>query len=170
MSSGRPEWMKRSHADYDPNRIGEISQARVIAALVEAGKFIYVPLGQAGRSDLIFEDERGELCRVQCKTGHLLKGAIIFPTQSLRAARRETEWKRVARDYQGQIDYFGVYCPDNGKVYLVPIGITSKRSCSLRLEATRNGQRKRLRWAREFELFASPECDLFSTIEGDQGP
>ena len=167
MSSGRPEWMKRSHADYDPNRIGEISQARVIAALVEAGKFIYVPLGQAGRSDLIFEDERG-VFRVQCKTGRIFNGAMYFPTHSLRAARRETEWRRVERDYQGQIDYFGVYCPDNGKVYLVPISVpTGHTRCYLRLAAPKNNQQKRIRWAREFELFASPEPDLFSTIEGE---
>lgn len=164
MRVGREEWMSRTHEDYDPNRIGEISQTRVIAALVEAGKFVYLPLGQAGRSDLVFEDEQG-LFRVQCKTGGIFNGAMFFPTQSLRAARRETEWKRVARDYQGQIDFFGVFCPNNGKVYLVPINVaTAHTRCFLRLTPPKNNQRKRIRWAWEFELPASPEPDLFATI------
>ena len=164
MPIGRQEWMRRSHADYDPNRIGEISQARVLAALIEAGKFVYLPIGQAGRSDLVFEDERG-LFRVQSKTGGIFNGAMFFPTQSLRAAHRETEWKRVARDYQGDIDYFGVYCTDNGKVYLVPIAVAATHwRCFLRLDPPKNKQRKGIRWAREFELPVSPEPDLFSTI------
>ena len=28
MLAGRPEWMHRTHANYDPNRIGDISQVR----------------------------------------------------------------------------------------------------------------------------------------------
>ncbi len=164
MTTGRQEWMRRSHEDYDPNRIGDISQLRVSAALIEAGKFVFQAVGQAGRSDLVFEDERG-LFRVQSKTGGIFNGAMFFPTQSLRAARRDTEWKRVARDYQGQIDYFGVFCPDNGKVYLVPIGVANTHSrCYLRLTPPKNNQKKRIRWAREFEIPASPEPELFGTI------
>ena len=81
MFIGRQEWMSRSHADYDPNRIGEISQAKVIAALVVAGKAICLPLGASSRSDLIFEDDEG-LHRVQSKTGGIFNGAMFFPTQS----------------------------------------------------------------------------------------
>ncbi len=152
MLVGRPDWMHRNHQDYDPNLIGTISEAQVVAALVKAGKKVWLPHLHVSRCDLILEDQ-GQLFRVQCKTGHLFRGAMCFATQSLRAAKRETEWRRIAFDYQGQIDYFGVYCPDNGIVYLVPIvDVPNKRICSLRIEQPRNNQKKRIRWAKEYEV------------------
>jgi hypothetical protein len=154
MFIGRQAWTYRDHEDYDPNEIGAISQARVMAALVEAGKIVWTPfVHSALRSDLAIEEEDGRFSRVQAKTGHVLHGAVHFPTQSLRAARRETEWRRVSRDYQGSIEYFGVYCPDNGKVYLVPIeDVPTKRAAWLRLDPPKNNQKKGIRWAEQYEV------------------
>jgi hypothetical protein len=154
MFIGRQEWTYRDHEDYDPNQIGAISQARVMAALVEAGRFVWTPfVHSALRADLLIEEEDGSFARVQAKTGHIIGGAVNFPTQSLRAARRETEWRRVARDYQGDIEYFGVYCPDNGKVYLVPIqDVPNKRAACLRIDPPKNNQKKGIRWAEEYEV------------------
>jgi hypothetical protein len=164
MKIGRPEWTYRSHEDYDPNQIGAISQARIAAALIEAGKIVLAPLVQVMRYDVVIEDRsrrlnvegrprKSRFYRVQCKTGHLHRGAVVFSTQSLRAAKRETEWRRVASDYQGDIDYFGVFCPDNGCVYLVPIKVTAtKRMCCLRIEPPKNNQKKRIRWAKDYEV------------------
>jgi hypothetical protein len=154
VSVGRQAWTHRGHEDYDPNQIGAISQARVMAALVEAGKIVWAPfVHTALRSDVAIEEDDGSFARVQSKTGHILNGAMIFPTQSLRAAKRETGWRRVARDYQGDIEYFGVYCPDNGKVYLVPIkDVPNLRSGSLRVDPPKNNQKKGIRWAEDYEL------------------
>ena len=155
MFVGRQEWTYRSHEDYDPNQIGAISHARVIAALVEAGKFVLLPFVHSSlRYDLVIEEEDGRFSRVQSKTGHISNGAVYFPTQSLRAANRETVWRRVARDYQGAIEYFGVYCPDNGKVYLVPIrDVPTVRAAYLRLTPAKNNQQKRIiRWAEDYEV------------------
>jgi hypothetical protein len=145
--------MYRGHEDYDPNRIGAISSAQVAAALVEAGKFLWTCYVREARSDFLMEDQEGRIFRVQCKTGHLFRGAVQFQTYSLRAARRGTEWRRVRRDYQGQIDFFGVYCPDNRKVYLVPIeDVPTTRMCHLRLTPPKNNQRRGIRWARDYEV------------------
>ena len=152
MMGGRKDWTFRTHEDYDPNLIGAISQARVAAALVEAGKIVLTPFAHTPRYDLVFEED-DRFFRVQCKTGHLIRGAVYFATQSLRAARRETEWRRVAADYQGQVDYFGVYCPDNGIVYLVSITAAgTKRMCGLRIDPPKNNQKKRIRWAVDYEV------------------
>ena len=156
MPTGRQEWMYRGHENYDPNRIGDISQAKIAAALIAAGKLLWSPMCQTSRADLLMEDEQG-YSRIQCKTGHILRGAVIFPVFSLRAAKRETQWRRVAADYQGQVDFFGVYCPDNDKVYLVPMtAISGKRACSLRLEPANNNQQKLIRWAKDFEVKPLP--------------
>src|SRR5262249_40775627 len=111
-------WMVRDNPCYDPNRIGAISQAKVMAALIEAGKFVLTPYVNVRPYDLVL-DEGGQFCRVQVKTGRLFRGAICFRPHRLRAARRETGWQRRVTDYRGEVDYFGVYCPDNDGVYLV---------------------------------------------------
>jgi hypothetical protein len=57
------------------------------------------------------------------------------------------------QQYVGQIDYFGVYCPATGGVYLVPIAdLPNKRQGALRVEPARNGQRRFVRQAEQYEL------------------
>jgi hypothetical protein len=146
-----PAWMCRDNPSYDPNRIGAVTQIKVMAALVEAGKVVLIPCVDVRSYDLVIEDA-GRFHRVQCKTGRLFRGAVYFRPHRLRAARRETGWERRVTDYKGHVDYFGVYCPENGKVYLVPLEAVTRRACSLRLTPARNRQNKRIRWARDFEV------------------
>jgi hypothetical protein len=47
---------------------------------------VFLPLGDSGRVDLIYMEDDGRVFRVQCKTGRLVKGAILFPTTSNYAA------------------------------------------------------------------------------------
>jgi hypothetical protein len=56
--------------------------------------------------------------------------------------------------YTNDIDYFGVYCPENDKVYLVPVEDTTQRLCSLRVTPAKNNQKKRVRWAKDYEVVA----------------
>jgi hypothetical protein len=152
MMAGRPAWMYRGHEEYDPNDIGDISVAKVFAALVEAGKFVLFPV-QVRQYDLVFEDEFGSFFRVQCKTGQLIGGVVRFRPQSLRAANKETGWRRVVTTYEGKIDYFGVYCPDNGKVYLVPIkDVPVVSSFSMRVAPAKNNQQKGIHLGEDYEL------------------
>jgi hypothetical protein len=142
--------MKRSSPHYDPNRIGAVTQAKVMAALTAAGWVVLTPSVQVRPYDLAIEDE-GRFFRVQCKTGRLFRGAVCFRPHRLRAARRETGWERRVSDYKGNVDFFGVYCPENECVYLVPIEVvTTPRVCTLRVTPPKNNQSKRVRWARDY--------------------
>jgi hypothetical protein len=153
VTTGRMPWMYRRHEDYNPNGIGAITEAKVTTALVEAGYVVLRPCFQIGRYDLVIEDEKRTLSRVQCKTGQITDGAMIFRPWSLRAAKRETGWKRVHAGYAGEIDYYGVYCPDNDKVYLLPISdVNTSCACSLRIDPPKNNQQKRIRWAKDYEV------------------
>jgi hypothetical protein len=67
MVPGRKEWMYRGHKDYDPNRLGAISLARVAAALTDAEKLVWIPFAHVPRYDLMIEDQ-DRIFRVQCKT------------------------------------------------------------------------------------------------------
>lgn len=54
--------------------------------------------------------------------------------------------------YEGQIEAFGVYCPDTHKCYLVPITEVGGRQANLRVSPSKNKQEKGIRWAKEFEI------------------
>jgi PD-(D/E)XK endonuclease len=116
----------------------------VLAALLQAGHRPLLPFGAGHPYDIAF-GENGQLRRVQCKTGRLIKGAVFFPTSSW---CRDSNW----RAYRDTVDFFGIYCPDTGEVYLVPIEDVPERGAHLRIEPTRNNQAKGVRWARDYVL------------------
>src|SRR6516164_746054 len=115
-----PAWMERDNPCYDPNRIGAVSQAKVLAALTAADKVVLAPCVAVRPYDFVIEDG-GRFLRVQCKTGRLFRGAVYFRPHRLRAAKRETGWERRVTDYRGEVDLFAGYCPETDGVYLVPI-------------------------------------------------
>jgi hypothetical protein len=129
----------------DTSSIGNRTEAIVLAALVHAGYWPLLPFGE-GRPYDIALDEDGKLIRVQCKTGRLMNGGVYFPTAM---------WCRDLsyRSYQGNVDYFGVYCPGTKKVYLVPIGDVPTRAALLRVEPPKNGQTWGIRWAKDYVIW-----------------
>jgi hypothetical protein len=133
-------------AKRDTKHIGDISEARVLAKLVEAGYEVWLPFGENHRYDLVIDD--GErLFRVQVKTGRLRGGAILYNCSSSHAHR-----KGGSRPYFGEIDYLAVYCPETQKVYLLPEQELTATKAHLRVAPTRNKMAKTIRWASLFEL------------------
>jgi hypothetical protein len=119
-------------------------------ALSEAGYELLVPFGENTRYDLVIDDGV-RLARVQCKTGRLRRGSVVFNSCSSYAHHPNP--RMVKRDYQGQIDFFGVFCPETRKSYLVPIAdVTTKYSAMLRVDPPRNNQRIGVRLAADFEI------------------
>jgi hypothetical protein len=112
-----------------------------MTALQLLGYGLYVPFGENTRCDLIMERE-GELSRVQCKTGRLRKGAVVFALCSHYGHYGHyANPKAVRRTYHGEIDFFAVYCPETNGVYLLPIEMCPARgkrgSVSTRLGTSR---------------------------------
>lgn len=126
--------------------IGELSEAMVFAALLRKGKVVLHPFGDNQRYDLVI-DEAGVFKRIQVKTGQRIQGAIIFSTCSSYAHR-----KRPSKSYRGQIELFAVYVREMDKIYLVPVEKVGIRRGVLRLEKPKNGQIKKVRWAKNYEL------------------
>jgi hypothetical protein len=127
---------------------GNISVLNVMTALIKRGNTISIPFGDNERYDFIW-DNKGKLERVQVKTGRLRDGSVQFRTISM------SEYYKPGyhpKDYGGQIEYFGVHCPENNKCYLIPIEDCTTKNISLRIEPTRNGQHKRVRWASDYEM------------------
>lgn len=65
---------------------------------------------------------------------------------------RTTDHGRGRLSYVGLADIFGVYFPHTESVYLVPIDAVAGHEGRLRLEPTRNNQRRRVRLAADYEL------------------
>lgn len=128
---------------------GEVCRAQVVAALTLQGKTVLLPLGDFQRYDLVIDDGVRFL-RVQCKMGKLTNGAVHFHPCSIDS--RSKPGRCLRKGYVGQVDLFGVYCPEVNKCYLVPVAITPATGCSLRIESARNGQQRGVRWAADYEI------------------
>jgi hypothetical protein len=145
--------MPRAISNVRPGRdtksIGDRSEAMVIAALVCQGYLVSIPFGENHRYDLIADD--GErLLRIQVKTGRLRDGIINYACSSTHQHRRSGP--TANRPYFGQIEYLAVYCPGNGKVYLVPESELVATRAHLRVAPCLNRQSRKIRWAVEYEL------------------
>lgn len=136
-----------------PKTVGDITQAMVLARLIEVGHEVLVPFGENQRYDLVI-DHGDRFTRVQCKTGRLLKGAVSFHTCSnvLHNPSARRGERPYQRDYRGQADVFGVYCSATRDVYLVPVDQAGLRSAQLRITEPKNNQIARIRWAKDYVL------------------
>ena len=133
-----------------PKAKGDRSTMTIILALHEAGLAVYLPYGENTRSDLILEDG-DRIKRVQCKTGRLRNGAVVFAACSSYAHHRNARSAR--RDYHGQIDFFAVYCPQTSGVYLIPIeDLNVIAKGALRVERPRNNQKRGIRSAAAYQI------------------
>ncbi len=133
------------------DKTGDISEAAIIARLLQSGYVVLTPYGKNHRYDLVIEDADGQFWRIQCKTGWMgeEQTVINFATAS---SYNHTAKQKGWRHYRGQVDYFAVYCEGNGKVYLVPVEAVGLTQAKLRLTPTKNKQEKNVRWAQDYEL------------------
>ena len=123
---------------------GDQSTAIALAMLLEAGYSISVPWGDNQRYDLIAELE-GKFWRIQCKTGWVENGCVRFNTSN----KSTSEGKVVRRHYEGQVECFMVWCPENRTMYCIPIFEAPKTDMKLRLDTVTRGM-SHINWASDF--------------------
>jgi hypothetical protein len=131
---------------------GEITESIVLARLVQLGYECLLPWGHDHRYDIEIDDN-GKLVRIQCKTARYVEkwGCLEFNTAITYA--RVGGKPHARKGYQGEADYFGVYSPDMGEIYLVPVGdVPMCSKAVLRLHPTKNNQAKGVRWAKDYEI------------------
>jgi prevent-host-death family protein len=134
----------------NPNHKGNVAEAAIAAEAIRLGVDVIKPLVEHTRYDLIF-DLRPRLLRVQCKWAPL-KGDVIVVR--LVSTRYTSGGERIETKYSAdEVDAVAVYCQDLDRCYLLPVSLfDGMRGLSLRVAATRNGQRASLHWARDHEL------------------
>lgn len=129
--------------------IGERTEAIVLAELLKAGYVVLLPFGDNQRYDLVIE-RGGEFKRVQCETARLYsrhQNVLTFATSSSYAHRG-----RPSKDYRGEADFFGVYSPDTGQCYLVPVDDVGIKEARLRVAPALNNQTANIRLADNYLL------------------
>ena len=104
-----------------------------------------VPFGGGHAYDLVVHAIGGTFLRVQCKTAWPDRGCLRFNS-------RTTDHGRGRQSYVGLADLFGVHFPPNDTVYFVPVQAVAESEGRLRLEPTRNSQRRRVRFAADYEI------------------
>jgi hypothetical protein len=124
---------------------GNLSEAKILAALVAAGFFVSVPCGSGHKYDFVADDSI-RLFRVQCKTGRVKNGALIFNSYS------QSGNGATKQGYHGLADLFAVLNPESGEVYLVPVENFGTTGINLRLIPTLNGQVQKINWAVDYLL------------------
>lgn len=126
------------------NQIGSITEAVILAALVRAGKHVLIPFGNYGDYDLLVDQGDGQFEKVQCKTGKIVNGVVQFNAY--------TQNSLGDRSYGDAVDLYGVYCPQNQKVYLIPAADCNKSKMYLRIDHPKNNHSKHIRWAQKYEV------------------
>ena len=140
---------------------GLIGQTAVLNRLVQLGYEILTPWADYLGYDLaylvdkeethfgFFKFRRVEVVRVQCKVAWLSKDGSYIAFNTHKLTDRLT--KKVS--YHGIAEWFGVYSPDTGKVYMVAVSESRKGSeMKLRLHPTKNNQEKNVNWAKDYEI------------------
>jgi len=125
---------------------GERTEGIVIAALLKMGKKILIPFGENSRYDVVVEDANG-FSRIQCKTGRLHGSYISFNSCSTGNVRNFDR-----KNYRGQVEFFGVYCPQNDNVYLVPVMKANKTETHLVVSASNRCAPTVKLWAKNFKI------------------
>jgi hypothetical protein len=127
--------------------VGDIAESAVINALIKCGYEVSIPFGENHRYDAIV-DKDGVLSRIQIKSGRLRRGVIDYAACSSHSHRGGLN----SRSYRGEVEYFGVYCRETDSVYLVPCADAPATRGSLRIDPTKQGQSKKVRWAQPYLL------------------
>lgn len=106
----------------DTKLAGDTAEAIVMAEFVKLGFPVAVPWGDNRRYDLLVE-VGGRFLRIQVKVASLCgyngsKECLRFHSSSSRYSAGRFQGRE---DYRGAADIFGVYSPDTGAVYVLPI-------------------------------------------------
>jgi len=129
------------------SELGHLSEAALIRDLIANKYNVLKPcVGHNYKYDLVIEISQGVFKTVQVKTGLYRNGVVEFYCCCGSIAEGHDKG-----DYKGLIDFFGVFCPELNKSYLVPVDDVGCRSAYLRVEDAKV-KSSRTRLAINYEL------------------
>ena len=125
------------------HRVGDIAEAHVLAALSERYQAVLIPFGNGQRYDFVVDTGESFL-KVQVKNGRLRKGCVVFNSRSVSS--------QYNAGYEGQIDFFAVWCPETKKVYMIPIEKVTSQKPYLRVDPLKTNRTQGIVYASSYEV------------------
>ncbi len=130
----------------DTSQKGLISHTAVLNRLVQLGFEVLLPWADHLGYDLAYYETTEErhfgffvhrdsrLVRIQCKTAWLSKDGtyLEFNTSTVSVRKRGNNKKS---GYQGKAEYFAVYSPDRGKVFMLAVDEVPNGNMNLRFKS-----------------------------------
>jgi PD-(D/E)XK endonuclease len=130
---------------------GNIAELAIALAAIKLGLDVYWPLGEGGRCDLILE-ARGRLNRVQCKWAPRQGEVVVVRCYS---SRRNSDGLVRRKYVEGEIDAYAAYCEELDRCFFLPYGeFVGRTEIQLRLNDTKNNQKRGINWADDFDFAA----------------
>ena len=123
-------------------RKGSIAELAVATRLMREGWNVLVPYGENTRYDLVAE-RNGRFVRIQVKYSTPKDGKLYV------SCRSSNNWSVLPYTAK-EIDAIAVYDGLSQAVYFVPVSRMRKSAMVLRLDPTKNSQKVRVRFAKEF--------------------
>jgi len=128
----------------ESHRKGDLTEAIVVAELKRRDIAVAIPFGDNERYDLLAEDDGGEIWRLQVKTGHFDGEKVVFRGYSMHTNSQG----HVRKEYDGDVNYFVVYCDEVDGLYLVPESEVGSHM-SLRVNEAEQDHRT-INWAADY--------------------
>jgi hypothetical protein len=128
---------------------GNISEAKALFEFQKYNIPVALPWGDNERYDMIAEFN-GKLNRIQVKTSNEENNGVI--KCYCRSSKNHTTNKEL-KTYENDVDYFVFYNQTRDIIALVPIEkIGNKKTISLRIEPTSNGQTKNIKFFNDYSF------------------
>lgn len=136
----------------------------VLYALVRKGLEVLLPWADHLAYDIAYyyPGEEGigpfgrkepRLVRIQCKMARISVDGGFIEFNAYRVSPGDNGRRSVKKGYRGEAEYFGVYSPDTGKVYMVSVDeVPEGGNVHLRLKKSKNNQEKFVGWAKDYEI------------------
>ena len=128
---------------------GNLTELQCLTAFYSCGYKVSIPYGENCRYDFILDTGK-QLLRVQIKTSSPLKNnkdGFKFATCSTKVNSKGSVQHEYTKD---EIDYFATYY--QGKCYLISVLDTGKREKIIRFSYPKNGQKKNVALAKDYEF------------------
>jgi len=135
---------------------GDLAVYKAQLSFAESGYYIFTTISEHLPFDFIAY-KNGKCLRVQVKyisirEGKKTNGALLVDISS--SGPYQGKRRRPAR--KDEIDLVVVYCPNNKRLYFIPIVDFSGDNISLRVEPAKNNQQQRVHLAEDYSVIPGP--------------
>lgn len=126
--------------------LGNIGQANIIAKFVSLNVPVYIPFCEGYKADMI-ADFNGKLNKIQIKTTEKIhEDSYMIWSIACQQGFHGNKTKYTSQE----VDYFALYCIENGIMCLVPFDDTLGKRIQIRLDSYTGNRSKNMHFVSDF--------------------